>query len=129
MTAPKKLTPTQELHALTSGYIKIWKQKYPNAGAPNFNANKAVFGWKAMRMTMSVKEIQELVEFFFTLPSSKQHDLHAFLWDYDEIVEKKRVTEKDRAQRAKIAQASEQRTREFEERVARIKHDQRSPEN
>ncbi len=123
------MTPTQENHALTSGYIKIWKQKYPNDPPPNFNVNKAQFGWKAMRMTMSIKEIQELVEFFFTLNDDRyRHDLHQFHWDYDKVVEKMRTTMKDRAHRAALAQKSEQTTKEFEERIARITNNQRSPE-
>jgi len=121
------MTPTQENHALTSGYIKIWRAKYPNHGAPNFNANKAQFGWKAMRMTMTIKEIQELVEFFFTIGDIHQHDLHKFHWNYDAVVEKKRIAEKDRAHLRAVAKESEQRTKEFEERIARIANDQRSP--
>jgi len=120
------MTPTQEAHMLTTGYINLWKAKYPNAGQPNFNRNKATFGWKTMKMDMSVDEIKELVEFFFTIPDAKQHDLSNFHWNYDQIVERFAEVKKDRAHRKVLAKQSEQRVKEHEERLARIKSDQRS---
>jgi hypothetical protein len=120
------MTPTQENHMLTTGYINLWKGRYPNAGTPNFNRNKANFGWKTMRMDMSIDEIKELVEFFFTIPDAKDHDLSNFHWNYDQVVERFKEVKKDRAHRKVLAAQSEKRTKEFEERLARIKDNQRS---
>lgn len=120
------MTPTQENHMLTTGFINLWKQRYPKAGQPNFNRNKANFGWKAMRMDMSIDEIKELVEFFFTIPDSKNHDLANFHWNYDAVVERFEEVKKDRAHRKVLAAQSKKRTKDFEERLARIKNNQRS---
>jgi predicted DNA-binding ArsR family transcriptional regulator len=119
-------TAQKESVILTDGYIYLWKQKYPNAGPPNFNRNKAHFGWTTMRKDMSMDEIKELVEFFFTIPDAKQHDLSNFHWNYDQVVERFTSVKKDRAHRKVLAKQSEQRVKEHEERLARIKDDQRS---
>lgn len=118
------MTPTQENNALTANYIKLWKKKYPQAGSPNFNANKATFGWKAMRMTMTLKEIKALVDFHFSLDDPvHQHDLTNFLWDYDRIADKMEVSINERARKKRLMSESEKRVAEFKERVARIKND------
>ena len=121
------MTKAQENQALTTYWIKKYTELYGTA--PVVNRNKAQFGWKDMRLDMSLEEIYALIDFFFSVSDRNDHDLHKFFWNYDEVIQKRGIIEADRAARKRMAETAQKKTKEFEERIARITSNQRGSQN
>lgn len=108
-----KPTP-QQCHALTTYYVKLFKQKYGTE--PVVNRNRARWDFDTLLSGMSSVHAKELLEFYFTTASPKGHTLDWFFYNYDKLMESQTEAEKDRAARDKLRQESAQRAKEWRER-------------
>jgi hypothetical protein len=108
-----KPTP-QQCHALTSHYIKLFKQKFGTE--PVVNRHSARWGFDSVLLGMPPSEAKELLEFYFTTGSTNRHDLQWFFYNYEKLEDSLTEVEKDQKARAKLRQESAQRAKEWRER-------------
>lgn len=97
----------KDCHAMTSYYEKLYKAKYKTA--PNVNRYSARWGFDAILQTYSTSEAKQLVDYYFTTPPTRKHDLDWFFYHYHELVESMRKAAKDAAHRTKLMEESKQR--------------------
>ena len=102
----------QDCHAMTSYYIKLYKEKY--GAAPTVNRTVARWDWAGILEDLSIDESKALLEFYFTT-SNKGHPLTNFFYTYDKLIESMKDQEKDSKRRKKLLEESEKRSREWRE--------------
>jgi len=105
----------KEAHALTSFYKKLWKERYGSAPVVNTHASRWAFD--SMLRDMGSTEAKALIEYYFETISPNQHSLDWFLYNYDKLVEAKRVKDEDAAHLARLREESKRRTEEWRKRI------------
>lgn len=100
-----------ECHALTSYYIKVYKEKYGKAPIVNRNIAKGQF--QNMLMDYTSDEIKELIEFFITTQSTNNHKLNDLFYGYDKLLEAMEQHNADVAFRQKLKEETKHRTEEW----------------
>lgn len=102
----------KDCHAMTSYYIKLYKEKY--GVAPKVNRPVARWDWAGILEDLTVEESKSLLEFYFTT-SNKGHPLNWFFYNYDKLQQSVEELEKDSKRRKKLREESEERAREWRE--------------
>lgn len=104
----------QQCHAMTSYYKKAFQEKYKYE--PNVNRNTARWNWEGILTDMPASKAKELVDFYFSTTSQKQHSLDWFFYNYDKLIESLSDLEKDRLRRKQLREESEKRAAEWRAR-------------
>lgn len=105
----------QQCHAMTTYYEKKFLEKYKVK--PVVNRHSARWGWDSVLMGMSPEEAKSIIDYYFTTVSTKRHALDWFFYNYEKLIEGKNDYEKDRERRERLRHESEERAREWRERV------------
>lgn len=100
-----------ECHALTTYYIKKYKEKY--GIAPVVNRNVAKIQFENMLMDYNSEEIRNLIDFFFTTESSNSHKISTLFYGYDKLVDAMRLHDQDVAFREKLKEETKRRAEEW----------------
>lgn len=100
-----------ECHALTSYYIKKYKETYGKAPVVNRNVSKLQF--QNMLMDFTSAELKELIDFFFTTQSGTKHRINDLFYGYDRLVEAWRQHQEDAALQQRLREETKRRTEEW----------------
>lgn len=100
-----------ECHALTTYFIKQYKEKYGKAPVVNRNVCKVQF--QNMLLDYSTEEIRELIDFFLTTQSGNNHKINDLFYGYDKLVEAMQQQQADMLFRQKLREETRQRTEEW----------------
>lgn len=104
----------QQCHAMTSYYIKRFKEKY--GAEPVVNRHSARWGFDSILMGMAPTEVKELIDYYFKTVSMNRHALDWFFYNYDKLIRGKNDLEEDAERRERLRRESEERAREWRER-------------
>jgi uncharacterized protein YdiU (UPF0061 family) len=105
----------QQCHAMTSYYVKRYKEKYKVE--PVINRHSARWGFDSILMGMSPEETKEVIDYYFRTASAKKHSLDWFFYNYEKLIEGRNDAQEDAERRERLRQESEERAREWRERV------------
>lgn len=108
-------TPKQA-HALTSYFNKKYKEKY--GVVPQSNRYAARWGFDSILMDMGESDVKALIDYYFTTANSQRHPLEWFFYNYDKLVESKRVADTDRELLARRREESRKRAEEWRKRLS-----------
>lgn len=103
----------KDYHALTSYYVKRFKEVHKRDA--NVNRYAAQWGWKAMLEDHNADHIKKLIDFYFTTPADRSHDLDWLFYNYEKLNQSMYDSEKDAELTAKLMEASKQRAQEWRE--------------
>lgn len=101
----------KECHALTSYYEKLYADKYGKK--PNVNRYSARWGFDSVLNSMDSEQARSLLEYYFTTPPTKNHDLDWFFWNYEKISQSMVDTAEDTAHRARLMEESKLRAEKW----------------
>lgn len=94
-----------QCHALTSYYEKQYKEKYKQA--PNVNRVTARWNFDSILSGgLSPAQVKELLDYYFTTPPVRRHELEWFFYNYDKIIKSFTDAKRDREIREKLMQES-----------------------
>jgi len=99
---------SKQSHALMSYYEKLYRLKYD--AKPRMNRYSLKWGMIDVIDSVGYDRAKELLDYFFTTPSS--HTLEFFYKNFDSMDVFERHMKEDRARRAIILKQTEQRIRE-----------------
>lgn len=105
----------KDCHVCTSYFIKKYKERYKVE--PTVNRNTARWSWANVLEGMSPQDVKELIDYYFTTTQAKRHSLEWFFYNYDKLMEGRAESEKDKARREKMRSESEQRAKEWRDRL------------
>jgi len=100
---------------MTSYYEKKFTEKY--GVKPVVNRHSARWGFDSVLMGMSPQETKEVIDYYLTTMSTVRHSLQWFFYNYEKLIEGKNDLQVDRERRARQRKESEERAREWRERV------------
>lgn len=103
-----------QCHAMTTYYINAFRERYKRD--PNVNRNTARWNWEGILTDMPPSKAKELVDFYFSTTSQKQHALDWFFYNYDKLRDTMSDQEVDRERRRKMRAESEARAAEWRAR-------------
>lgn len=103
-------TPKQA-HALTSYFVAKSKGRY--GLAPKVNRNTARWNWDGMLEDMTEAEARELIDYYFTTQSTNGHTLDWFFYNYDKLLDTKKVIDADQELSARIREDTKRRVEEW----------------
>lgn len=98
------MATAKECHTLTSYFAARYKEKY--ARAPVLNRYSARWGFDSVLMDMSSKEVEELIDYYFTVPSERHHNLEWFFYNYDKLAKARTDAKEDSEHRARLREES-----------------------
>lgn len=101
-------------HAMSTYFGQGFSDKYGHGA--KFNRNKARWSWDNILMDLSVKETEELVDYYFTTPSQNTHSLDWFFFNYDKLLDAKTKMIADRDALKLLRERSQERTEEWRRR-------------
>lgn len=101
----------KDCHALTSYYEKKYKEEY--GSAPNVNRYTARWGFDSVLMSMGSTQAKELIDYYFTTPKTRLHDLDWFFYNYEKLIKSKQDGDADAAHRRKLMEESKQRAEKW----------------
>lgn len=101
------MVAAKELHALISYYEAGYKKKYGTKPVVNRVTQK--WNFDSMLKSISITEAKELIDYYFTTPETKRHDLDWFFYNYDKLVKAMLDARKDAEHRAKLMAESKKR--------------------
>lgn len=108
-----KPTP-QQCHAMTSHYVKVFREKYGHD--PVVNRHSARWGFDSVLQGLPPAEVKDLLDFYLTTGSTRKHPLEWFFYNYDKLIEQKSDVDADRKHRAKMREESKKRSEEWRKR-------------
>lgn len=95
----------QQCHALTSYYEKKYREKYNTD--PNVNRVTARWNFDSILSgSLTTAQVKELLDYYFTTPPTRRHDLDWFFYNYDKIVKSYADAKQDREARRKLMEES-----------------------
>lgn len=97
----------KDCHTLTSYYAKKYTEKYGEK--PVVNRNTARWNFDSILMGMTLAEAIELIDYYFTVVSSRKHPLDWFFYNYEKLIKAKQDAEEDRARTRKLLLESKER--------------------
>ena len=109
------MAKVEDCHALTSYFIKKYKEKYGHN--PNVNRFSARWGFDSVLGGMKMDEAKELISFYFTTTTSNNHGIDWFFYNYEKLIDSKRDADSDREKRARLRAETEERARRWNERI------------
>ena len=101
-----------QCHALTSYYEKKYKDKY----GTNPNVNRVTARWNfdsILSGSLTSEQVKKLLDYYFTTPPTRKHDLDWFFYNYDKIVKSFMDAKKDRETRTKLMEESKKRAEKW----------------
>lgn len=101
-------------HALTTHYISLYQGRYNRK--PLINRNRARWGWDNILEDLTPTQCRQLLEYYFSAESSKNHSIDWFFHNYDKLIEKKKYDEADAVDRAQLRAESKKRVEEWRKR-------------
>lgn len=104
----------QNCHAMTTYFIKKYKEKY--GMEPVVNRHSARWSFASVLEGLSPTEVKGLIDYYFTTTPAKRHNLEWFFYNYDKLIEGRTEAVKDAERRERLRQESEQRARDWRER-------------
>jgi hypothetical protein len=117
----------KDCHALTNYYVSGFKAAHGRE--PNVNRWSARWGFDAVLQGMSTEDAKALIDYYFTTPSDRLHDLDWFFYNYQKLTKARADIGTDTEHRAKLMQESKQRAEEWRKSGKRtITGTQRSPQ-
>lgn len=96
---------------MTSYYAKKFKEHYGREA--NVNRYSARWGFEAVLMGMGTATAHELVDYYFTTPGDRDHNLDWFFYNYDKLYDAMRESKEDAARTERLAAESKQRVAEW----------------
>lgn len=100
-----------QCHALTSYFIKQYKEKYGKAPVVNRNIAKNAFS--NMLMDYESDDLKQLIDFFLTTQSNTRHRINDLFYGYDRLVEAMRQHDEDVALQQRLREETKRRTEEW----------------
>lgn len=103
------MASAKDCHTLTSYYEKLYKEKY--GSVPNVNRVTARWNFDSILSGpgVTVGKVKEFLDYYFTTPPTKGHDLEWFFYNYNKVVKGMEETKEDLAHRQKLMEESEKR--------------------
>lgn len=105
------MATAKDCHALTSYYAKKYKEKYDTE--PNVNRFSARWGFDSVLSGMGVTQAKELIDYYFTTPPTRRHDLDWFFYNYEKLVKAWRDGKSDAEHRRKLMEESKIRAEKW----------------
>lgn len=115
---------TDQQNALVDYFSKSYQKRYDKK--PLFNRQKATWTMKALLYDYTIKETQELIDFYIHVYKATSHTLEWFGYNYDKLIEEKTKHDEQMEQFEKLSKESAERKRLWKERVERVTSNQRS---
>jgi len=107
----------QQAHSLTAYYVKKYKERYNRE--PVLNRNTAKWDWENILTGLNVKEIRQLIDYYFSAESSDEHDFKQFTYKYHLILDDMHQRQEDLNTRKKLMQESQKRTEDWKRRFGK----------
>lgn len=104
----------QQCHAMTSYYVKKFKEKYGTE--PVVNRHSARWGFDSVLQGMSPQETREVIDYYFDTVSTTRHSLDWFFYHYEKLIRGKNELQEDSERRKRLRAESEERAREWREK-------------
>lgn len=101
----------KDCHAITSYYEKQYKEKY--GSAPNVNRVTARWNFDSILQAMSTAQAKELIDYYFTTPPTRRHELEWFFYNYEKLVKAMYEAKEDAAHRRKLMEESKARAEQW----------------
>ena len=89
---------------MTSYFVKGYKEKYGKE--PNVNRYAARWGFDALLQGTSKADSKLLVDYYFTTPSAKRHDIDWFFYNYEKLAQSMIDAEEAARERRVLMEAS-----------------------
>lgn len=105
------MATAKDCHALTSYYEKGYKAKY--GSAPVVNRVTARWNFDSILGSQSVATTKELIDYYFTTPPTRRHDLEWFFYNYDKIIKAMLEAKDDAAHRSRLMEESRKRAEQW----------------
>lgn len=101
----------KDCQTLTSYYIKKYKERYKSE--PNVNRFSARWGFDLVLSGMSIPLAKELLDYYFTTPPTRRHDLNWFFQNYEKILVAYQNGKTDAEHRRKLMEESKIRAEQW----------------
>lgn len=101
------MATAKDCHALTSYYVKGYEVRY--GVKPNVNRNTARWGFDSMLQDLSMNHVRQLIDYYFTTPPTRRHDLDWFFYNYEKLNNAMSEAREDAKHRSKLMEESKQR--------------------
>lgn len=105
------MATAKDCHSLTSYYEKGYKEKYGHA--PNVNRVTARWNFDSILGSLSLAQTRELIDYYFTTPPTRLHDLDWFFYNYEKLVKAMSDAREDTAHRKKLMEESKKRAEQW----------------
>lgn len=105
------MATAKECHALISYFEKKYKEVYDKP--PNVNRYSARWGFDSVLMSMGSTQAKELIDYYFTTPKTRLHDLDWFFYNYEKLVKGMQDSREDAAHRRKLMEESKKRAEQW----------------
>lgn len=105
------MVTAKDCHTLTSYYTKRFKEIHSRE--PVVNRYSARWGFDSVLAGMSTEQAKELVDYYFTTPADRDHDLEWFFYNYHTLYKSLQATKEDKARTDRLADESKQRVQEW----------------
>lgn len=105
------MAAAKDAHALTSYYEKRYKEKYGTN--PNVNRVTARWNFDSILKSMPTPLIKELIDYYFTTPPDRRHELEWFFYNYEKLVKAMYEAKDDAARRRKLMEESRIRAEQW----------------
>ena len=105
------MATAKDCHALTSYYEKLYKEKYGRA--PNVNRITARWNFDSILGSMSSAHARELIDYYFTTPPTRLHDIVWFFNNYEKLVRAMSEAQIDAEHRRKLMEESKKRAEQW----------------
>jgi hypothetical protein len=97
----------KDCHALTTYFIQGYEKKYGKK--PSVNRNTARWGFDSILHDKSIMDTKFLIDYYFTTPDTKKHDLDWFFYNYDKLWNAMEEAHEDAQHRKKLMEESKKR--------------------
>lgn len=106
--------------ALGQFYVLLYKKQYGHEPV-DFNIMKARWSFETLLAVLTYDEIKELLEYYFTTYSARQHSLDGFLYHYQVLIENRAAAAEDIKNRAILREQTAQRAKEWRDKLEQRK--------
>lgn len=105
------MATAKDCHILTSYYVKKFKDAHHRE--PHVNRYSARWGFDSVLMGMGIEPAKELLDYYFTTPADRDHDLEWFFYNYDKLYRAMQDTKADVERTERLAAESKKRVQEW----------------
>lgn len=100
------MATARDCHILVTYFMQQYASKYGHR--PNINRNKARWNFDGMLYDLDIPETKALIDYYLEADRSS-HSIDWFFNNYEALIERKRDTEQDELDRARLRAESKQR--------------------